>query len=46
MSRIEEWWVDAVLPLWLVAAALALGLAWGGPDVPPAPRPAIVACIL
>ena len=45
MSRLEEWWVEALLPLWLAAAAFALGLAWSGHDLPP-PRPPLIGCVL
>jgi len=46
MSQLEEWWVDAMLPLVMAAAAFALGLAWSGRGVLPPPPPAADACVL
>jgi hypothetical protein len=46
MSRVEDLWVDVLLPVVLAAAAFALGLAWRGRDLPPAPPLAIDACVL
>jgi len=46
MSRMERLWVDRVLPLWLAAATLALGLAWSGHEAPPSARPVVESCVL